>query len=149
MCFQFEYLLRFDWLIHGAPYIFESHNDRFEKQQKQQVQRGGIDSFCYLAINIKYKDKPSQEELDIYVNCKHISLQDIRILTACSFVVTHDSNRKNLSISKRSVVELFYWYHTNVASCFATSVFIFSFSHKQKQPHGVEVLLHTVLSSII
>ena len=45
-----------------------------KKQQKQQVARGAIDSFCYLAINIKYKDKPFYEELDMYVNCKHVSL---------------------------------------------------------------------------
>ena len=54
--------------------IFESHNDRFEKQQKQQVERGPIDSFCYLAINIEYKEMTSWKDLDIYVYFKHVTL---------------------------------------------------------------------------
>ena len=38
-----------------------------------QVERGPIDSFCYLAINIEYKEMTSWEELDIYVNFKHVT----------------------------------------------------------------------------
>ena len=46
----------------------------YEYTMNSAIMNNSSHSFCYLAINIEYKEMTSWEELDIYVNCKHVTL---------------------------------------------------------------------------
>ena len=58
-----------------ARHIYLNHIMTISKNSKnKQIKIVAVDSFCYLAIHIEYKDKPSYEEVDIYFNHKLVSL---------------------------------------------------------------------------